>query len=352
MDARKKRQGRAAAWYAVGACWLALLGWLPTPARAWGHQGHAVVGAIADQLLTPQARAGLQRDLGLSLAQAGPWADCAKGVNLGAHGFEYAVDERWASPACARFETPAGIRAMQDFVARNWDSCGQRRDCHKVYHYTDVAYQRDRYKMGFVGTNDHDLVHAVNAAIAQLQGRPVPPPFSIKTRAEALLLLAHGVGDLHQPLHVGALYLDADAQPIDPDAPGGSAAFETRGGNSIELARGGNLHALWDDIPDGLRADAVPARMLQQARALRLSRTPPARWAQTWASDTLRVSHQAFDGLALSSAAAPKGGRIWTAVFDDEDAYRARREQLQTLQLSKAGARLAQLVNALYAPPP
>lgn len=352
MNARRKRQGWTRGWHVLGTCWLAWLALLPGAARAWGHQGHAVVGAIADQLLTPQAQAGLRRDLGLTLAQAGPWADCAKGVNLGPRGFEYMVDERWASPACTRFETPAGIQAMQDFVARNWDACGQRRDCHKAYHYTDVAYQRDRYKMGYTGTNDHDLVQAVNAAIAELQGRPVPPPFNLKSRAEALLLLAHLVGDLHQPLHVGTLYLDADAQPIDPDVDGGPEAFETRGGNSIELARGGNLHALWDDVPDGLRANAIPARMLQTARKLRLSRTPPRHWAQTWASDTLRVSHQAFDGLALSPVAAPKAGRMWSGRFVDEEAYQARRIQLQTLQLSKAGGRLAQLVNALYASKP
>ena len=310
-----------------------------------------LVGAIADQLLTPAAQAGLQRDLGLTLAQAGPWADCGKGVGLGTRGFEYAPDQRWPSPACARFETADGMKAMQSYAARNWDTCGQRRDCHKAYHYADVAYQHSRYKKGYVGTHDHDLVHAVNAAIAKLQGQPVPPPFSIASRAEALLLLAHLVGDLHQPLHVGALYLNQEAQPIDPDAPGHAEVFETRGGNSIEIGRS-NLHALWDELPEDLRANAVPVSMLQNARALRPSRAKPGRWAQAWASDTLAASRQAFVGLSLVPAVSQKGGRMWTGVFDDEDAYRIRRDQVQTVQLSKAGARLAQLVNALYATEP
>ncbi|MBC7683003.1 MAG: S1/P1 nuclease [Ferruginibacter sp.] len=324
---------------------------LPLPTLAWGHQGHMLVGAIADQLLTPQAQAGLQRDMGLTLAQAAPWADCAKGVGLGARGFEYAADERWSSPACTRFETTEGARAMQSYASRNWNTCGQPRDCHKTYHYADVAYQHGRYKMGYVGTNDHDLVHAINAAIAELQGKPVPPPFNITSRSEALRLLAHFIGDLHQPLHVGALYLDETGATVDPDAPGTTEALETRGGNSIDTGHGNNLHALWDDIPDGLRADAVPAGMLQAARALRKSRAGVGRLAQTWASDTVAVSGAVFTGLSVGPASMDKGTRMWPAVLTDPADYRAWLKQLQTTQLTKAGARLAQLVNTLYAKP-
>jgi hypothetical protein len=39
---------------------------------------------------------------------------------------------------------------------------------------------------------------------------------------------------------------------------------------------------------------------------------------------------------------------MWTVRFADEPAYRDALEQLQLRQLTKAGARLAQLVNALY----
>ncbi|WP_394790997.1 S1/P1 nuclease [Rhodoferax sp.] len=324
---------------------------LPLSAFAWGHQGHMVVGALADQLLTPQARAGLQKDLGLTLQQAAPWADCAKGVGLGPRGFEYAADERWPSPACTRFETAQGTKAMQDYARRNWNTCGQPRDCHKAYHYTDVAYQHAEYLAGYVGANDHDLVHAINAAIAKLQGRPVPRPFSIASRGEALLLLAHFIGDLHQPLHVGAVYLDAQSEPVDPDVPGHSEVFETRGGNSLDAGHGSNLHALWDDIPDKLRADAIPASLLQEARALRRSRAAVGRWAQIWASDSVRTSTQVFAGLRFSPDAEQKGSRMWTVAFDDEAAYRDRLEQLQLHQLAKAGSRLAQLLNALYPAP-
>jgi hypothetical protein len=326
---------------------------LPLPVGAWGHQGHMLVGALADQLLTPQAQAGVQRDLGLTLAQAGPWADCAKNVQWGPQGFDYVADERWLSPACKRFETPDGQRAMEDFVARNWDGCGQRRDCHRAYHFADVATVHGRYQRGYVGAHGHDVVQAVNAAIAaiaQLQGQPVPAPFRIASRGEALRLLAHWVGDLHQPLHVGALYLDEAGQVVDPDAPGAAEALETRGGNSILLEQG-NLHALWDDLPDGLRGHTVPAPMLQAARALRKSRAGLGKLAKIWASDTVKVSAGVFVGLRLQPATLDKGRRVWPADLADPADYQARREALQTAQLTKAGARLAQLVNALYAAP-
>lgn len=34
------------------------------------------------------------------------------------------------------------------------------------------------------------------------------------------MLIAHFVGDLHQPLHVGAVYLHANGVVVDPDAVG------------------------------------------------------------------------------------------------------------------------------------
>src|SRR5205814_265690 len=49
---------------------------------------------------------------------------------------------------------------------------------------------------------------AINAAVTVLKGNPSPDPFKIKDKTEVLFLLSHFVGDVHQPLHVGAIYLD------------------------------------------------------------------------------------------------------------------------------------------------
>jgi len=329
---------------------LATVGLFPQSAAAWSYQGHMLVGAVADQLLSTRARAGLQSDIGLSLEEAAPWGDCVKGVVLSPQGFVYASDTRRSSTACARFETQPGLRAMQDYVARNWDTCGQRWDCHKTYHFTDVAYQHSHYRSGYVGTNGHDLVHAVRAAVAKLQGQAVPAPFNIASRAEALLLLIHFVGDLHQPLHVGAVYLDGDAQAINPDAPGISlgAVFATRGGNSLELGRRSDLHALWDDIPNGLRAAVALDAMVRAARDVPASRASLDVLVNGWVHDTLEECKSAFFGIHFRTVPMQSGTRVWQVIFDDEADYRMRLEQVQLRQLVRAGSHLAQLLNAIY----
>jgi S1/P1 Nuclease len=58
----------------------------------------------------------------------------------------------------------------------------------------------------------------INAAIMVLQNMPAPAPFSIKDKKEALFLLAHFVGDLHQPMHVSAIYLDPNGNFVDADS--------------------------------------------------------------------------------------------------------------------------------------
>ena len=116
-----------------------------------------------------------------------------------------------------------------------------------------------------LGTNDHDLVSAIGAAVAVLTDKPAPPPFSIKDKKEALLLLTHFVGDLHQPLHVGAIYLDAAGKLVDPDAaPEMDPATETHGGNVIQ-DENLNLHHEWDDIPTDI-GEAFTRELLAAAK--------------------------------------------------------------------------------------
>ena len=63
------------------------------------------------------------------------------------------------------------------------------RSSHTMFHFEDVAIQRNSFDRNFQGTNSHDLVAAIGAAIAVLKDKPAPAPFSIKDKKEALLLL-------------------------------------------------------------------------------------------------------------------------------------------------------------------
>lgn len=319
-------------------------------AFAWGAQGHQVSGAIADQLLEPNASQRVQEILGgMSLQVASTWADCVKDVSHSDGGFVYKPDPRFHA-SCQFFETSEGIVRMEDYVARNWDNCQPEAGadpCHKQYHYTDVAIQHNHYEMGFAGTSDHDVVAAINATIAVLQGQPAPAPFSIKDQKEALLMLAHLVGDVHQPLHVGAIYLDSHDHRTNPDAAGHhlDPKTETRGGNSIKDGST-NLHSEWDTISTSLKPDHITATMLNNAKAVNPAAGDVSTWATVFASDTVVVSHTAFKGITYTHTGTTKV--TWTGHFSDRTAYLATKRNIQATQLTKAGAHLAQILNAIW----
>jgi hypothetical protein len=317
-------------------------------ACAWGPAGHQSIGAIADALLVgTHAQARVHRILGTETLQtAALWADCAKGVTEKPP-HRYVENARYAE--CRPFQTGAGERAMVAYVARNLSHCHRaagQEACHRQYHYTDVAVQRDRYAKTEVGTSDHDLVSAVGACIAVLQGKRSPAPFAIGSRQEALRLLAHLVGDLHQPLHVGAVYLDANGQPVDPDRGADSADAATRGGNLL-LDHGKTLHGEWDAVPKSLRGAAFVATGASQAAAVQVTAGTVADWPAAWASDTLAASHEALAGLAFGAEqGAGTAQRHWPVT--EPAGYAAARARLQQRQIVKAGARLAQLLKALW----
>lgn len=322
---------------------------LSQPAMAFGAQGHEFSGAVADRLLKPRAAARVTGLLGMNLALASTWADCVKDVAPGPTGFSYVPDPR-SHLACRAFETPRGIARMTDYVSRNSNNCGaadRAAACHKAYHFADVAIQHDRYDRAFVGTSDHDVVSALNAAVGVLRGRPAAPPFSIKDQTEALLLLAHLVGDVHQPLHVGAIYIDAHGRATDPDANAAppDPTSSTRGGNSI-IDGATNLHAEWDAVPAALQPNRIRSTTLAKARRVASTPNDLSTWPTAWAGETVRSSHIVFEGLSLQHDAIKPGH--WTVEFEDRGEYAKRRGELQRQQLITAGARLAQLLNALW----
>jgi len=318
-----------------------------TAAVAWSPAGHETVGAIADALLTG-TRAGAQvaaiLGAGESLQAASLWADCAKGVERDPTTgvFHYREDPRYRE--CVPFQSAAGRRAMVAFVRRNWDTCHPQAGaeaCHRQYHYADVAIERDSYARTDVGTSDHDIVSAIQAAVTVLRGGKSPAPVAIANRKEALRLLAHLLGDVHQPLHVGAVYLDAHGQVVDPDSGAFDPATQNQGGNRL-MDGTRNLHAEWDGIPSSLTVPAFREAGVAAAKLVPVSAGPVGDWPLAWASETVSVSHRAFEGLTFG---AESGGR-WPVM--EPAGYADAREALQKAQLVKAGARLAQLLEAIW----
>src|SRR6201996_7150634 len=171
--------------------WLVLMPLLllfaPSAASAWGYQGHRVVGSIADQLLTANAQTQVRQILNppgshdpspgnsFDLRKAGPWADCVKSVAQQSDGsFKYTVSDthpEYELP-CIPFSEERGL--MDDYAARNWTTCAypanadprHQLGCHNTFHFDDVAVERSDFSRAYQGTNPHDLVAAIGAAIA------------------------------------------------------------------------------------------------------------------------------------------------------------------------------------------
>ena len=159
-------------------------------ALAWGNDGHRAVGAIAEKLIKGsnaerQVAALLQP--GESLETITNWADGAKG------GAGY----------------PAPTPEQAAYTAVN--------PRHTEYHYANIPFQADHYHDHAVGSSDVDIVKTLTQAIAVLQGKVNPGlnPHNFTPR-QALLLIAHLTGDIHQPLHMGSAYVNAEGEFVVP----------------------------------------------------------------------------------------------------------------------------------------
>ena len=148
---------------------------------------------------------------------------------------------------------------------------------------------------------------------------------------------------MHQPLHIGSVYLDGNGSLVDPDITHTvDPATETAGGNLI-LDAGKNLHGEWDNNPAGLGEDPTP-KLLEMASAVAPDRGRVENWSVAWASDTLLAAQEAFSGAKFAKGADAR----WTVTFVDHAAYQRAQDALKLRQMAKAGARLAEIMNTIW----
>jgi hypothetical protein len=143
-------------------------------------------------------------------------------------------------------------------------------------------------------------------------------------RIIALKFVLHFVGDLHQPLHA----------TDDMDRGGNEKKVDTVEGHS------GNLHAFWDTtVVERLGRDA---NVVATDLAAKITPDDRTRWAHgtpvEWARESFEVGKT--DAYGQLPPASPDG------VYGLTDAYEANATKDAALQLSKAGVRLAAMLNA------
>jgi S1/P1 Nuclease len=310
-----------------------------SPAWAWGSDGHRTVGMIADLILqNDPAGATARQLLQNSLSEAAVWADCAKG-------------------ACGPLSPDE-----RTFVEEN--------PHHKTYHYTDVPIQQSRYKLGTAGTRDDDVVQISKQAINVLRGTPSNQGAALLDRKSALWVLAHMVGDLHQPLHVGAVYFDQECdEVVDPNVVGagqrnfgiGSIIASTEGGNDLKLGGGKSFHvSYWDDgtVTGAMRLAGIRRKNIEDFAQFIVNHPPagwkmegdPDTWPEQWATEIMPLANAALSRIDIGEGeqvgSQDRGPKCSWPVTLGRD-YSTWANQQALTQLGKAGFRLAELLKQI-----
>lgn len=296
----------------------------------------------------------LRRFWDVTLGEAAVWPDCIRDVSGAAGGqFRFTVGP-YTPRVCKEIFVDNGSEEsrMTDYAARNWTGCeysGRRAECNLAYHFANVnVHNRRRYRLGYHGTGPQDVVQGINAAITVLrcpgtQTCTVAAPFDIRDKREALFMLSHFVGDLHQPLHVGAVYLNRNHRP------GGDTGKMTTGGNWLLLSRGGgNLHSEWDTISEGL-GRSPSADAISDACRIAPRPDPVFEKPEVWATQSVLLARTAYSGMTF--AEHPTKANRWLISFADAEDYRGDRRAAQARQVVTAGARLGAFLNAVWPSP-
>jgi hypothetical protein len=339
-------------------------------ALAWGNDGHRIVGSIADQLIKgsnaeKQVRALLMP--GESLEKVANWMDCVKGTYCGPQ-----------------------TQEMMDYTAAN--------PKHSEYHYTDVPFQLDEYHDHGVGTDEHDIVQSLRQAVWVLQGKDgaaVNPHHF--TKRQALLLLTHLAGDVHQPLHVGAAYVSKEGMfviPAKQEQIDGLNVFNAQGGNNLLLddvklnasstqlipaappkeaadkpAAGAvpaappkttrPFHSYWDTTVVDYAMRRVSARTPEQFAQIAIAGKPavvmnsgdPSSWPYQWADDALVAAKVAHADVTVGAAGkqTSRSGEVYTVwALNVPDNYPVPSSALAKEQLIKGGYHLAAILQAIW----
>jgi S1/P1 Nuclease len=298
-------------------------------ALGWGSEGHEAVGALAERLISEETRAKVQQVLSQGgdsdLASVSTWADNVRDAGKGKG--PLAND-----PEAAAFNQHFPHNAS--------------------WHFVDLSLGTKSYADAQGFTSADDIVHAIARCIGVLESAQPEE----MTHAQALRLLVHFVGDVHQPLHCGSGYYrleDAKPPELIRDPKEAVGLPGDRGGNDLFYGPKDELHALWDVKLVQSICDSTDCDVLADYLA-NFVNPPPAvspgdyhNWAETWAVESVQAASQAYDGIQFRLARQnqdPPSLQIFISLPPD---YEARETKAAAHQLAKAAARLAQLLDRI-----
>ncbi|OAF06698.1 hypothetical protein AYJ54_19460 [Bradyrhizobium centrolobii] len=268
-------------------------------ASAWGDEGHQVVALVAQSFLEPDVRKRVNALLAADtdpltahdIASAATWADKYRDAN---------VDN-------SRERTRQWHFVDIEITGPNLDQA--------CFNHPAVP----NGKPASDGPKDDCVVDKIQQFAAEL----TDPATDAEERVVALKFLLHFVGDVHQPLH--------------------SSDDHDRGGNDKRVSASGlsagNLHHFWDtEFVDQLGPDA---RTIASDLIGHITSAQQTQWQSGGPSDWAK------EAFAISKADTygelpPPNQRGSFRLSDD---YVAMATNDAALQLSKAGVRLAMILN-------
>jgi hypothetical protein len=299
--------------------------------HAYDPEGHQTVGAFADIKLKNASVYQTATNLlhGMTLERASTLPDQIKAwdtAKIKPTSAATITGSTWA-------DVPMQIKQdLFDFWKANPNSSKDLDPpSHRIFHYTDVSVDGPlAYANAKAGINKFDIAHMIPYCFSVLNGTTSANNDRRITKSVALILLVHYVGDLHQPLHVGAAFFNSKAQRRAPKSDTDSNAKSDTGGNkiyfplpSIVKKDSPNLHHFWDDtavqtaykqiLPPGVPSKEESSRAAEElAKVVGSTWTPGPKNIETWTLNRvdaiLPEAKQAHDKLRFKkiSVVTPK----------------------------------------------
>jgi hypothetical protein len=196
-----------------------------------------------------------------------------------------------------------------------------------------------------------------------LQGKPeAQSVFKDVPPRVALRLLAHFIEDIHQPLHVGAGYLDK-TRFIDPNGYAGHY-IDDQGGNRLHFL-GDNrsqLHFYWDVTVVQADMRQAQAKTPRQFAEYLLAQKPAPKWKtpgpfmdwdRVWAKESIALSAKVHEVIVTDEDDTQKDYRTGKPrplfhIKDLSPEYIAWSDKAAEDQMIKAGCRLAATLETLW----
>jgi hypothetical protein len=356
---------------------LFCIGFWANVALGYGPIGHQIIGAVADEKLAGSETGKKVAALldGMTLEKVSVIPDEIRGWD------KTGPDD----PGIFHYSAHPRIDAqLRDYWHANPPTKGLNSPTpsHHWFHYTDVPLVGgEKYGDGKAGRSKWDIVHIIPYCIAVLKGE-VPEDNARKiTKPIAVILLAHFVGDIHQPLHVGAEFFDKEGHPTNPGKT--AESLEDQGGNTLQLnlasgpteaVRHAKFHYFWDSETVAANLPALPETMPKEERRAKTDAAKgelvhkfvtqePKNWrlpsgvaskdyAETWANEILPLAREAHERLQYKDIVAKQleDGSIVAAGFAEEKksadglSYYDWSARIVRDQLHKAGWRLADVL--------